>query len=238
MTAYTGIELLEVPASADRSAGDVHIYGNPHLHTDPLRLLQVARNITIGLKKVSPERAAFFDRRLADFTKKLRHRLFGERLVEILGGETLERLALSGKLHSFLEENDLRGTPLIEELGGWLGAARSLRNRRIVCYHKDWAYFEERFSVKCAAFVETKPGIPPTPRHVARLLDLMRKEGLKVLLSPSYYDRNKIESVARRGGATAVIVPFYPSARRGVDDYFQLIDAWIGELTAALRKTA
>ena len=36
ITAYTGITLLDVPVSTDRSAGDVHIYGNPHLTTEPL----------------------------------------------------------------------------------------------------------------------------------------------------------------------------------------------------------
>ena len=42
VTAYTGVELLDVPVTADRSGGDVHIFGNPHLTTDPLRTLQVA----------------------------------------------------------------------------------------------------------------------------------------------------------------------------------------------------
>ena len=52
VTAYTGIELLDIPVSADRSGGDVHIFGNPHVTTDPLRALQVARNITVGLGRV------------------------------------------------------------------------------------------------------------------------------------------------------------------------------------------
>jgi hypothetical protein len=56
ITAYTGISLLDIPTAADRSAGDVHVYGNPHLTTDPLRALQVARNITVGLKRVAPDR--------------------------------------------------------------------------------------------------------------------------------------------------------------------------------------
>ena len=81
ITAYTGIALLDVPVSADRSGGDVHIYGNPHLTTDPLRTLQIARNITTGLKRVAPDRAAVFDAGLADFTERLYNRLFGARLV-------------------------------------------------------------------------------------------------------------------------------------------------------------
>ncbi|MDH3424555.1 MAG: metal ABC transporter substrate-binding protein, partial [Gemmatimonadota bacterium] len=67
VSAHTGIRLLDIPAAADRSQGDVHIYGNPHLHTDPLRALQVARSITTGLKRVAPDRTAHFDAGLARY---------------------------------------------------------------------------------------------------------------------------------------------------------------------------
>jgi len=103
ITAYTGITLLDIPVAADRSAGDVHIYGNPHLTTDPLRTLQVARNITTGLKRVAPDRASVFEAGLAKFQDKIYRKLFGDRLVELLGGPTLEQLAFNGTLFQFLQ---------------------------------------------------------------------------------------------------------------------------------------
>jgi len=228
VTAYTGIRLLDVPAVVDRSAGDVHIYGNPHLHTDPLRVLQITRNITTGLKRVAPERAQDFDARLAAFTERIHRRLFGDELVELLGGETLAKLAEAGTLHSFLATNVLDGAPLADRLGGWLAAAAPLRGREVVCYHKNWSYFEERFGIDCAAYVETKPGIPPTPRHVAELLELMRTRGIEVILAADYFDPRKVETVAQRAGARAVIVPL------AVDgDYFQLVDRWVGSMAEA-----
>ena len=121
ITAYTGIQLLDIPVAADRSTGDVHIFGNPHLTTDPLRTLQVARNITVGLKRVAPDRAEHFDRGLADLADRIHRRLFGDRLIELLGAETLEQLALGGTLFEFLEGNEFEGVALIDELGGWLG---------------------------------------------------------------------------------------------------------------------
>ena len=234
VTAYTGVTLLDIPPAADRSQGDVHIYGNPHLHTDPLRTVRVARNITTGLKRVAPERAALFDEGLARFEAEIHRRLFGEDLVEMLGAETLTRLAENGTLHSFLESQTYEGRPLVERLGGWLGATRTIRGNQIVCYHKNWAYLEDRFGVTCAEYVEAKPGIPPTPRHVARLLELMRDEGIGVVLAASYFDSGRVRSVAERGNARVVQVPMQPGARAGLDSYFDLVDLWIGELTAAL----
>ena len=234
VSAYTGIDLLDIPVAADRSQGDVHIFGNPHLTTDPLRTLQVARNITVGLKRVAPDRAATFDAGLARFTDQIHRRLFGDRLVEMLGGATLENLALSGGLTAFLESQEFEGRALSEYLGGWLGTAGAFRGKRIICYHKNWAYFEQRFQVTCADYVEAKPGIPPTPGHVSRLIDRMQNEGLNVLLAASYFDRNKVETVARRGNARAVIVPLQPGVT-GVESYFDVVDRWVEGLEAAFQ---
>jgi ABC-type Zn uptake system ZnuABC Zn-binding protein ZnuA len=233
ITAYTGIELLDIPATADRSGGDVHIFGNPHLTTDPLRTIQVARNITVGLKRVAPDRGDRFDRGLADFTTRIHSRLFGDRLVELLGGATLEQLALRGNLIEFLSSNEFEGRPLIQDLGGWLRAAEPFRGREMICYHKNWAYFEDRFQVRCADYVEAKPGVPPTPGHVAHLISRMRDEHLNVLLAATYFDRDKVETVANRGGATLVQVPLSPGAVAGIDDYFSLVDAWVGQVARA-----
>ncbi len=230
---YPGIELLDVPASADRSAGDIHLFGNPHLYTDPLRLLQVARNITVGLQRVDPGRSSTYQEGLDRFQRRIYSRLFGDRLVGLLGGETLERLALTGNLFSFLEDNSHEGERLSDMLGGWLAAAAPFRGKEIICYHKNWAYFEERFQVRCAEYVEAKPGIPPTPGHVSRLLELMRDQGIGVVLAADYFDRRKVESVADRGDAVAVIVPVQPGGDPDVPDYFSLVDRWVNDLAAA-----
>lgn len=238
VSAHTGIELLDIPAVADRSAGDVHVYGNPHLHTDPLRAVQVARNIARGLRQVAPERQDVWDANLAAFEDRVHRRLFGERLVSLLGGPTLERLALGGGLMEFLRTNEYEGRPLVEQLGGWLKEGEALRGQRIICYHRNWAYFEQRFGVACADYVEVKPGIPPTPRHVARLIDLMRGQGIRVVLAASYFDRGKVDAVAERGGATPVIVPMQTHARPGLEDYSSLVDLWVRGLARAIGATA
>ena len=236
ITAYTGIELLDIPVTSDRSGGDVHIFGNPHLTTDPLRTIQVARNITVGLKRVAPDRAAHFDAGLAAFTDRVHRRLFGDRLVELLGGQILEQLALNSTLYDFLGTQEFDGKPLSGELGGWLAIAEPFRGQRLICYHKNWAYFEDRFDVRCADYVEAKPGIAPTPRHVGRLIRRMREENLDVVLAATYFDRSKVETVAARGGAALVQVPHSPGAREGIDDYFTLVDTWVNELAKAFQS--
>ncbi len=233
ITAYTGVQLLDIPVSTDRSGGDVHIFGNPHITTDPLRTLQVGRNITAGLKRVAPDRAAIFDAGLARLTQRMHEHLFGARLVELVGGPTLEQLAMNHTLFGFLGSQEFEGSPLLDQLGGWLGTAEAFRGKQMICYHKNWAYFEDRFDVTCADYVEAKPGIAPTPGHVAQLIQRMTNDGIGVLLAATYFDRDKVDAVARRGNATVVQVPLSPGARAGVDDYFALVDTWVNELAIA-----
>ena len=59
--------LLEVPASLDRAQGDIHADGNPHIHTDPVNGIIIARNILAGLQRVSPEERAVLRRPGAGF---------------------------------------------------------------------------------------------------------------------------------------------------------------------------
>ena len=233
VTVHPGVELRDVPETVDRSRGDIHVYGNPHLFTDPLNMVVVAKNIAAGLKRVAPERAATFDRNLERFTARIHARLYGDRLVEMLGGETLELLDRQGRLMDFLEKTDFHDRKLIAFLGGWHGTARAFRGRDLICYHKNWAYFEARFAVRCVEYVEAKPGIPPTPGHVGNLIDLMRNQGIDVLLAANYFDDARVRAVANRAGATAIIVPLQPGGAPGADSYFDVVDRWVGDLAAA-----
>jgi zinc/manganese transport system substrate-binding protein len=64
------VERLDIPASVDRSMGDVHASGNPHVQTDPRRIAAIATALTARLKQVDPANAANYDARGADFAKR------------------------------------------------------------------------------------------------------------------------------------------------------------------------
>ena len=231
VAAAQGIELLEKPASMDRSAGDVHIYGNPHIQTSPINATVIARNIATGLCKVDPSNCDTYRARLTDFNDRLARRLYGEKLVELLGVDTLDPLARNGRLVPFLEEKGFAG-----EIGGWLGEGMSFRGREIVCYHKNWIYFTTIFGLDVAGYVETKPGIPPTARHVSELIERIEADHVQVLLTANYFERSKPQLIADRTGIVPVVVPMSVDAASGVASYFDLVDLWVGTLKAAFAE--
>jgi ABC-type Zn uptake system ZnuABC Zn-binding protein ZnuA len=238
VTAYTGIKLLEVPTSLSRSEGDIHADGNPHIHTDPINGIIIARNILTGLRRVSPENAAYFTQREQDFERRVLEATIGPDLVNVLTAPVAYELIKSDKLYDFLGQKQYQGKPLLDRLGGWMKESQVFRGKEIACYHKEWAYFSDRYKVTCAEYIEAKPGIPPTPGHVQEVIALMKQRRILVLFASNYFDRNQIRQVAQRTGAQPVIVPENTNGAPGVNTYFDLMDAWVNGLAAAFKGGA
>ncbi|HZF27872.1 MAG TPA: zinc ABC transporter substrate-binding protein [Gammaproteobacteria bacterium] len=64
------VELLDKPSSVDRSLGDVHPYGNPHIQTDPRNIGKVAAALAERLAMLDPPNAATYRARSADFAMR------------------------------------------------------------------------------------------------------------------------------------------------------------------------
>ncbi len=235
VSAAEGMRLLEKPETLSRAEGGVHIHGNPHVTHSPINMKIAARNIAYGLIKNDPEGKEFYLRNLRSLQDRLDKRLFGEQLVNMFGGETLCHLAEKGKLIDFLEGHEFEGKPLTEYLGGWLKEMLPLRGTSVVTYHKNWVYFLQLFGMEEAATIEPRPGIPPSPRHVAGVTKLMRERRIGIVLAANYFDERKVRTVAARVDAEAVVVPLYVGGIPEATDYFELVDHWVDELIRAAR---
>ncbi|TFH15760.1 MAG: zinc ABC transporter substrate-binding protein, partial [Lentisphaerales bacterium] len=231
-----GMYMLEKPKVMSRSEGGLHVYGNPHVTCSPVNMRVAARNIAAGLVKNDPAWKEHYEKALNGFLRRMDEKLFGKELVDILGGDILCDLAVKGKLIPFLEEQELKGTALVEHLGGWTKQMLPLRGTPIVTYHKNWVYFVTLFGLEEAGTVEPKPGIPPSPKHVLGLTRMMKERKIRIILAANYFDEHKICAVADKVGAEPVIVPLYVCGQEGIDDYFQLADLWVNSLLKAAKK--
>ncbi len=231
-----GMHMLEKPQVMSRSEGGLHVYGNPHITCSPVNMRVVARNITAGLIKNDPAGKAEYEKGLKEFIRKMDEKLFGKKLVEILGGDILCDLAANGRLIPFLEEQKLKDKALIEYIGGWTKQMLPLRGTPIVTYHKNWVYFISLFGLEEAGTIEPKPGIPPSPKHVLEITELMKERKIKIILAANYFDEHKTRTVANKVGAEPVIVPLYVGGQEGIDDYFELTDLWVNSLLKAAKK--
>jgi len=61
------VRKLEVPQIVDRSQGDIHPQGNPHVHLNPGNIVRISRALGERLAAVDPGNAAHYEMRLTDF---------------------------------------------------------------------------------------------------------------------------------------------------------------------------
>lgn len=227
-----GIPVLELPTGVvDRSQGDVHPLGNPHYTTDPLNGKIIAATIADALKQADAADADYFDGRRKAFQRSIDEAMFGKDLVEEVGGNKLDRLCRSGELDAFLEKSKL-----VEKLGGWLGKMRPFQGRKIVFYHKSYSYFNARFGLAVANFVELRAGIQPGPAHLAELVAQIREEKIPVVATHLFYDEKIPRLVAEKGGARLVVVPLLVGGVKGADDYLKLFDVTTDLIAEAYRS--
>jgi zinc/manganese transport system substrate-binding protein len=64
------VERLDIPKTLDRSQGDVHAAGNPHVHTDPRRLATIAARLAARLAEVDAPNAAYYREQHAHFGRR------------------------------------------------------------------------------------------------------------------------------------------------------------------------
>ena len=229
------ISPLEVPSGpVDRSMGDVHPLGNPHYLLDPLNGLKVARLIRDKLIELRPERKQYFEERYASFNQRLGAALVGVKLARKYDAEKLARLFEHGKLEAFLKQ---QGEASL--LGGWLRVMLPHYGAKAVADHNLWPYFARRFGISLIGFMEPKPGVPPTTKHLGTLTELMRAEGVKIVLTVSYYDPRHARFISEKTGARVVNLAHQVGAREGTDDdYLAMIDYNVRQLAAALEGKA
>jgi ABC-type Zn uptake system ZnuABC Zn-binding protein ZnuA len=233
VNASTVIQPLQVPEGpVNRSMGDVHLRGNPHYLLDPIRGFKVAELLAARLSKLRPPLASRFGERLAAFRERLGKALVGEALYARYPAE-FEKLAIlheNGKLKDFVAKL----VPPVE-IGGWIGRLLPHDGAKVVADHNVWPYFASRYHIELAGFLEPKPGLMPTTKHLSELAGRMKREGIKVILASAYYDPCHAQSVAGATGARIALMAHQAEAREGTRDYLDWMDYNVRTLAEALK---
>ena len=235
LVATINVPVKELPTEVSRAWGDIHPQGNPHAWLDPLNVRIIAGNIADRLAQLDPAQASYYRQRLEAYRMKLDAALFGDELLKALGksaGEILVRKERNNELIDWLKMKKLDG-----KLGGWLKRAQDLQGVKIVSYHKTYIYFTDRFGMQIAGELEEKPGIPPPPQHRDAVVDMIKREGIKVILNDNFYSREAADYVASKTGAKVVVTYVDVGGAENVDTYEKLITFLIEEIQQALKSS-
>jgi zinc/manganese transport system substrate-binding protein len=185
---------LEIPKVIDRSLGDIHPGGNPHIHLDPRNIARVADALAERLVQLDPGNADTYKTRAASFQERWR--------------TAVQR---------------------------WEQQAARLRGASIVVYHRDMSYLINWLGLREAGSLEPKPGIPPTPSHLAEIVERMRREPAKAIVYSAYNDPRAAQFLSERARIPAVMLPFTVGGSDRARDLFGLFDDTLARLLATVK---
>jgi ABC-type Zn uptake system ZnuABC Zn-binding protein ZnuA len=114
----------------------------------------------------------------------------------------------------------------------------ALQGRALVAYHNSWAYFARRFRLDIAGIIEPKPGVQPSPAHLAALIRLMRERDVHIVIRAPHEPERDAAFLAAKTGAAVVVLAGSVGATERASDYFALFDADVDALTATARASA
>jgi ABC-type Zn uptake system ZnuABC Zn-binding protein ZnuA len=193
LKANQGIAMLEVPATLDRSGGDIHAGGNPHFLVDPVNALIVVTNLANAFANLDSASADIYRKNAARFADQLQAKLME-----------------------------------------WQKRLEPCKGECVVAYHNSWVYFAKRFGFQIDLFLEPKPGIAPSPAHLAEVLARMKDRRAHVIMVDAYLDTRTAQSVASRTQAEVVPVTQFPGGLPGTEGgYIQMMDYLVNALARA-----
>jgi len=146
----------------------------------------------------------------------------------------LERVDPSNK--SFYEANLVSFNNKIDlKLKEWQGKMAAYKGSKIIAYHNEWVYFETRFGLQIVDFMEPKPGIPPTPSQLVKVIKEVTANKIKVIISSPYFTTSSSDVVSKQTGVKELTMATSVGAFDSVKDYFGLFDYNIDNLITALK---
>lgn len=118
---------------------------------------------------------------------------------------------------------------------GWRKRMAPYAGQELVAYHNSWPYLMEFLGLRTTLFLEPKPGIPPTPRHLNAVEEAIRTRGIRVIIQPSYAPPQAAAAVAKRTSAKVIALAQNVGEVPQAADYVSLIEYNVYALESALQ---
>jgi zinc/manganese transport system substrate-binding protein len=105
-----------------------------------------------------------------------------------------------------------------------------LKGKRYIAYHKYFEYLAADYGLKIVAYVEPKPGIPPSAGYIERLIETIRETRPDGILLTPYYGRRETDFLTQKTGVRSLVVPHDVGATPGAKDWFSFMDEALSAL--------
>ena len=104
-----------------------------------------------------------------------------------------------------------------------------MKGKKFVAYHKLFEYLAREFGFQLIAYVEPKPGIPPSAGYLAELVELIKRSKPEAILATEANGKRESEALGQKTGTKVIVLP-HDVGNPGAADWFSLMDTVINSL--------
>ena len=117
----------------------------------------------------------------------------------------------------------------------WQPLLADIRGKPVVAWHTSWRYFADFTGMNIVGFMEPKPGVPPSPAHLAGLIQTIKRTGAKVIIMEPFYNRKTADLVASKTGAKVIALPPSVGGLKELKSYIELLDYDLKQVAEGVR---
>ncbi len=121
------------------------------------------------------------------------------------------------------------------KMKAWENRMADVKGANIIAFHNQWCYFETQFGLHIVDFLEPKPGIPPTPSQLLKVINEVKDNHIKVIITSPYFSTKSADIIARQTGVEVLVLATSVEAFESVRNYFDLFDYNINKILKALK---
>ena len=137
---------------------------------------------------------------------------------------------------SFYEENARAFLSRLDaKIQEWRKLCAHCTGKEVISYHEDIDYFADFLGFKVEQYLEPKPGIPPTPKHLEFLENYVKEKGITAIVMPTYYTKAAADALAGRIGGKVVTICQNAGEIPGTEDFFGFFDSNVRQISEALK---
>ena len=165
------------------------------------------------------------------------HYLLNPENAGIMAGTIAEKLKEIDPVNSdYYEKNRAEfAARLGSKIAEWKSAGAALAGQEVIAYHDEIPYLADFLGMKSEKFLEPKPGIPPTPKHMQYLEQYAAAGGVRIIAVPTYYPRAAADALASKTGAKVAVLAMNVGELPGTEDVITLFDYDVKSLLEASR---
>ncbi|MCQ8895280.1 metal ABC transporter substrate-binding protein [Limnobacter humi] len=157
----------------------------------------------------------------------------------VITGNIAEALARLDPTHArqYVQQRNAFLALLKEKTLAWQDQLKPWAGVPLLVYHNNWPYLARRFKLNMAATVETRPGVAPSPKALATLVQTVQTRNIRWLIRQPSEPTRDLEFIARKTGAHIVSLAASVGDAPGINNYVDLFEYNVQVLQKALSAT-